>query len=333
MPLTRSAILALADPDPETAEALNFSPQLPNNSSIDFWRTIETTRRPTILASLGPPPTGLTERDHQVPTRDGHNITVRSYSPDVAPAGGRSLIVMYHGGGFCLGGLETETPTCRAWALQLGAVVLNVEYRRAPEWVFPTPVKDAWDAFKWAATNASELGADPAAGFLVAGVSAGGNMASVVAHLARNEGVVPRLTGQYLSVPALIPADKVPEEYKEEYLSREQNRDSPLLPRTMVEMFETSHKADSDSPLFATFNDLSGHADLPPTYFQVCGADPYRDDAVIYERVLREDYKIPTKVDMYKGLPHMFWAMIPGLKQSAQWKADRVDGMRWLLEQ
>lgn len=180
--------------------------------------------------------------------------------------------------------------------------------------------------------HAVELGAEPSAGFVVAGVSAGGNMASVVAHLARNEGVVPRLTGQYLSVPALIPADAVPEAYKEEYLSREQNRDSPLLPRAMVEMFEITHKADSQSPLFATINDPSGHADLPPTYFQVCGADPYRDDSMIYERMLREQYKIPTKVDMYKGLPHMFWALIPSLKQSVQWKEDTMDGMQWLLE-
>jgi len=64
-------------------------------------------------------------------------------------------------------------------------------------------------------------------------------MASVVAHLARNEGAVHRLTGQYLSVPALIPADRVPEKHKGEYLSREQNSDSPLLPRAMVEMFES----------------------------------------------------------------------------------------------
>lgn len=96
-------------------------------------------------------------------------------------------------------------------------------------------------------------------------------------------------------------------------------------------MFETNHNPDVESPLFATFNDPNGHAGLPKAYFQICGADPYRDDAVIYSRVLKEECGVDTRVDVYKGLPHMFWQMMPGLKQSVQWRTDSVEGVRWLL--
>jgi acetyl esterase/lipase len=55
---------------------------------------------------------------------------------------------MFHGGGFCLGNLENETEFCRRWA-DLGGVAVNVDYRLAPEFSFPTPVYDAYDALKW----------------------------------------------------------------------------------------------------------------------------------------------------------------------------------------
>jgi hypothetical protein len=58
-----------------------------------------------------------------------------------------------------------------------------------------------------------------------------------------------------------------------------------------------------------------------------------RDDAIIYGKVLREEYDIPSKVDMYVGLPHMFWSIYPTLKKTTQRKKDTVGGMKWLLSQ
>jgi acetyl esterase/lipase len=92
-----------------------------------------------------------------------------------------------------------------------------------------------------------------------------------------------------------------------------------------------NYKPDSLSPLRSPF--LFSHQKLPPTYFQVCGLDPLRDEALIYEEVLREDCGIKTKVHLYKGLPHGFWYFWPKAEFSKRLRADSVEGLRWLLGQ
>lgn len=93
--------------------------------------------------------TGVTEEDMVVPARDGYQIPIRVYKPEAPPADCCPLIIFYHGGGFCLGGLETEDMNCKRWANKFGAVCVNVDYRLAPEHPFPTPINDSLDAFKW----------------------------------------------------------------------------------------------------------------------------------------------------------------------------------------
>lgn len=81
------------------------------------------------------------------------------------------------------------------------------------------------------------------------------------------------------------------------------------------------------------FNHPSGHSDVPPTYFQVCGLDPLRDESLIYERVLREENGIATRLDFYPGLPHHFWEFYPQLRQQIHRRTeDTVNGIQWLLE-
>jgi acetyl esterase/lipase len=75
------------------------------------------------------------------------------------------------------------------------------------------------------------------------------------------------------------------------------------------------------------------HHKLPPIYFQICGLDPLRDEAFIYERMLREEHGIKTKVDVYPGLPHSFWSWAPEAQFSQGFEEDCVKGMQWLLEQ
>lgn len=94
-----------------------------------------------------------------------------------------------------------------------------------------------------------------------------------------------------------------------------------------------AYKPDITSPLMVPFNHPNGHAGIPPTYIQVCGLDGLRDENLIYERVLREEYSIPTRLDFYPGLPHHFWEFFPQLtKQVEQRTKDTIDGFRWLLQ-
>jgi acetyl esterase/lipase len=141
---------------------------------------------------------------------------------------------------------------------------------------------------KWAAEHAAELGASPSTGFVVGGVSAGGNLAAVVTHQAKDERLNPKLTGQWLSVPLLLHESVVPEQHKPLHFSNTQNAAIPLFGKADVEVIMDTYAANYHSPLFSPFSRASGLAGLPPAYLQACGMDMWRDDALVYERALRE---------------------------------------------
>lgn len=131
----------------------------------------------------------------------------RIYSPEQGNGEGRGrpLIVMYQEGGWTTGDLTDEEVNCRLFSRDLGAVCVNVSYRLAPETPFPTWIYNLWDALKWCAKHYEDLSADPGKGFIIGGGSAGGgDITAVLAHLARDEGLIPKLTGQYFCVPAVF---------------------------------------------------------------------------------------------------------------------------------
>jgi acetyl esterase/lipase len=106
-------------------------------------------KRNLINANTAAEGSTIAEEDLQIPTRDQTRITLRIYRSKSAPSGRAPILVMYHGGGFCLGGLDNETLNCRRWVERFGGVAINVDYRLAPEHAFPTAVHDAYDALKW----------------------------------------------------------------------------------------------------------------------------------------------------------------------------------------
>lgn len=89
------------------------------------------------------------------------------------------------------------------------------------------------------ASNLEQLGVNPTKGFLVGGISAGANFASIVSHLYRDEKLSPPLTGVYLSIPPVVARKVVPEKYKDTYLSLEQNKDAPLLNKEIAGTFDS----------------------------------------------------------------------------------------------
>ena len=188
---------------------------------------------------------------------------------------------------------------------------------------------------KWVARNYGSLGANPKAGFVIGGASAGGNIAAILAHLARDEKLEPPLTGQYLCVPAVMPPISVPEKYKAEYISPRENVNDPVLQLSPgddpYEGLQKILKMDLTSPLFNPSASPSGHQNLPRAFFQVCGMDPLRDEGLCYEKLLREDSGVETKLLIYPGFSHMFWTNYPQLEKSTEFVKDTLEGIRWLL--
>ena len=180
--------------------------------------------------------------------------------------------------------------------------------------------------------NASSLGADLAKAFILGGTSAGGNIAAVLSHLARDASLSPPLTGLYLNVPLLLAPEAVPDRYKPLYRSREQNALAPVLNKAFMDMYTEAYAPnDFKSYIWSPLNWPSGHRGLPPTYFQICGLDVLRDEGLIYERILREEHGIPTKIDVYSGLPHMFVPNYPRHPVSKKYPEDTLQGIGWLL--
>lgn len=269
--------------------------------------------------------------DRQIPVRDD-TIRVRVYKPNIPNADGGPLIVMFHGGGFCIGDVSRQDRGATLLSTKFHATCVSIGYRLAPEHPFPSAIHDAWDALQWAATHATtELNADPSKGFFVTGISAGGTLAALVTRLARDNGLEPPLTGAHVSIANLTHWDAIPPKYEHEYLSHVQNADAPVYDAAMGNYFASLYKADPRSPLHnILLQDESTHVGLPPHVFQVAGFDPLRDGPLIYQREL-EKVGTPTRLILYRGLPHWFWGLFPQLSQSKNYWVDFEEAFAWLL--
>ncbi|MCW2543616.1 MAG: alpha/beta hydrolase [Frankiales bacterium] len=132
--------------------------------------------------------------DSWILTRDGAQVRVRVYRP----AGATIPMLYCHGGGFAVGGIPACDHICRRLAVESGAIVCSVEYRLAPEHPFPGPLQDCEDALDWFLEQ--DLGQDLSQ-LVVAGDSAGGNLAAALALVLRDRGTP--LAGQLLIYPTL----------------------------------------------------------------------------------------------------------------------------------
>ena len=266
--------------------------------------------------------------------RDGYSSETRVFKPAEA-ATGTPLVALIFGGGFINGSNIQLVAIARAVAKLYGATTVTLSYRLAPEYKFPTAPHDIWDSVSWLAENASsQIGnVDMAKGFVIGGVSAGGNLAIVTAHKALKQKLAAPITGVWACIPAGLSDSTIPEQYKDIWASRVQNVNAPFLNTQAIEIISQLYQPIETSEDYTPFPDpadLSCLSGIPRTHVQVAGLDPLRDDGLIYEKALR-DHCVETKLDVYPGVPHAHFSALPGLKASSQSRKDTLVGLGWLL--
>jgi acetyl esterase len=257
--------------------------------------------RETRPASTPTPPEIGTVKNLSANGADGP-IPLRVYRPlgvadDVQLPG----LVYFHGGGWVIGDLDTHDVQCRQTAAEAGIVVVAVDYRLAPEHKFPAAVDDSWAATRWVVAHGSELGIDSRR-IAVGGDSAGGNLAAVVALMARDAGNAPAIALQVLTYPVT--------DLSSESKSYGDFADGYMLTRDSMRWFKNHYlKSSSDaddwraSPLRAA--SLAG---LPPALIITAGFDPLRDEGAAYAARMTEAGGIVDYV-CYGGMIHGFMPM------------------------
>lgn len=248
------------------------------------------------IPSVQEPVGKITERTIPGPAGD---IPIRIYHPKPGPStdGPHSLIMLFHGGGWVVGDVDSEDSTSRGLVNRVNAVLVSVDYRMAPEVRFPGAPEDCYAATVWAVEHADELGVD-ASNLAVAGTSAGGNLSAAVSLMARDRGG-PNIKHQVLFCPVI-----------------DHNFDRPscvsnaegygLTTEGMIWFWDQYLGPDGDgknpyaSPIQA--DDLSGLADATVIAAEY---DPLLDEAADYATALKAAGNDVT-YNEYKGMTHGF---------------------------
>jgi len=334
-------------------EWLALEATLPPQPSVPLEERVRTTnavREAASAAAMKPLQPWVKTQDHTITTRDGYPLEARTYrpSPETIPSSPETerlpVYIHLHGGGFLFGTLSSEDAACARIAINARIVVLNVNYRHTPEWVYPTAWNDVEDAFAWLHENIDALRGDKDK-VVVGGISAGAYLGASLAlgkHLGRSTqpkvDELPPIKGLVLTIPALVNLNcygPVMAQLKSpEVSSWETCKDAPILPRGVCEFFMGLLKVqgfdEGDvrmNPGLATAGQVKG---LPPTVFGVAGFDPLRDEGLLFAKRLAEA-GVPTDVHVFKGLPHGFRRYGEQLSECQRWDRIVENGIVWAL--
>ena len=225
------------------------------------------------------------------------------------------LMVFFHGSGFVVCDLDTHDGLCRNLCAGTNAVVVSVDYRLAPEHKFPAAPDDCLAATRWVAQNASSLRGD-AARIMVAGDSAGGNLAAVTALRIRDEGG-PALIGQLLIYP-------VTDYFQPGWPSMTENAEGYGLTRDGMIWFWNHYVRSAGDGVHPHASPLRAAtlAGLPPALVVTAQYDPLRDEGEAYAEALREA-GVPVESRRWDGVNHGFF-FFPGIVDKATSAVDEA---------
>ena len=279
-------------------QALGFEAKDLSGETLATMRTTSAALFAEAMADV--PANDRVVRQDRTAPGPGGEVPVRVHR-SVDATGTLPALLWIHGGGMIFGNIDQDDLACDAYAEAVGCVVVNVEYRLAPEHPHPAPVEDCYAALRWMADNAAELGIDPAR-IAVGGASAGGGLAAGTVLMARDRGG-PDVAFQLLVYPMLDDRDATPS--AQEFggaLSWGREHNVSGWKAYLGDRIGTDAVDHYAAPARAT--DLSG---LPPALIQVGELETFRDEDIDYAaRLLRAG--VPTQLHVYPGAFHA-WDM------------------------
>lgn len=292
--------------DPLLAQILSLSPPEPDYAvfTAEQARAAMMARVGPLLAAA-PPPAGRDDLVH-----DG--LAIRIIRPDTP--GPHKVVLFLHGGGWVVCSNDTHQPLAAAIARASGAAVVMIDYRLAPEHPFPAALDDSLAGLAWVRAHGAAHGLD-ASRIVVAGDSAGGNLAAVVAARATD------LAGQWLIYPVTDHPDA------SAYPSYAENDQGYGLSTASMRWYWQQYGGDGPDARPMQRDNLAG---LPPALIQTAQYDVLRDEGEAYAKALRAA-AVPVSVTRHAGMIHGFLSlvgMVPGadaaLAEGAAWIKDRL---------
>lgn len=293
-----------------------------NPKPLDTLTPAEARKQPTpadavkkVLTQMGKstaPEPGVNLKTMNVPVKGG-SVPVHIFTPE--GKGPFPVMVYYHGGGFVIADTKVYEASPRALAKMSKAIMVSVDYRRAPEHPFPTAPEDAYAAYLWVIQHAREFNGDPAR-VAVGGESAGGNLATVVSMMARDKQA--QLPLHQLLVYPVVNDDMNNTSYQ-------RNANAKPLNKAMMGWFFKHYGADPKSP-YALPMKAATLKGLPPATIVAAEIDPLLTEGKQYADKLKQD-GVPVNYRAWSGVTHEFFGMgavVPKAKEAEQFAADAL---------